>query len=127
MSKTQLILKIHLIISICIVLPVAFVYGFNPGLCFDIDLKTTDAQNAFKAFMGVYLGFAGLWSLGILQSKYLRVALVSHVVFMLGLGFGRLLSLLWDGTPSMLFVLGTFGELILGGYGLWVCVWYKRY
>lgn len=31
--------KIHLIISICIVIPISFVYGVNPASVFNIQLK----------------------------------------------------------------------------------------
>ena len=37
---------------------------------------------------------------------------------MFGLGFGRIISMIFDGFPSTVFVLGTFGELILGFYAL---------
>ncbi|GAL65428.1 hypothetical protein JCM19301_3888 [Jejuia pallidilutea] len=75
--------------------------------------------------MGLYLGFSILWILGICKSNYLKLALVSNVVFMLGLGFGRLLSFVLDGTPTFAFVFGTFGELVLGFYGLWVLSRFK--
>jgi len=119
-TKQDLINKIHLIISVLIVIPVSFVYGFNLGSQFDIYLNTTDELNAFKAIMGLYLGFSILWTLGILKAKYLKIALISNIIFMLGLGFGRLLSLFIDGMPSTVFLYGTFGELVIGFYGLWV-------
>lgn len=118
--KNQIITKIHLIISVLIVVPAAFVYGFNPSLAFDIHLNTIDEHNAFMAIMGLYLGCSFLWILGIFKSNYYKTALLTNLVFMLGLGFGRLLSWFIDGTPSFGYQLGTFGELILGFYGLWV-------
>jgi hypothetical protein len=39
---------------------------------------------------------------------------------MLSLGFGRLISLIVDGTPTFIYIFGTFAELFLGFYGLWV-------
>ncbi|MDG1321356.1 MAG: DUF4345 family protein [Polaribacter sp.] len=39
---------------------------------------------------------------------------------MLGLGVGRLLSISLDGTPTFGLLFGTFGELFLGCYGIWV-------
>lgn len=119
-TKGDFITKIHLIISVLIVVPVAFLYGFNPSSEFDIHLDTVDELNAFKAIMGLYLGFSVLWILGVFKSKYLKLALASNMIFMLGLGFGRLLSLVIDGTPTFAYIFGTFGELILGFYGLWV-------
>ena len=69
--------------------------------------------------MGLYMAFSVVWILGIFKASYLKIALVSHVAFMLGLGFGRLLSLGIDGTPTSGFILGTIGELSLGFYGIW--------
>lgn len=125
-TKTDIISKIHLIISVCIVVPVSFVYGFNPSSQFDIYLNTVDEHNFFKAIMGLYLGFSALWVLGVFKSNYLKLALVSNMLFMLGLGFGRVLSLLLDGTPTFWYIFGTFAELFLGFYGLWVLTIYER-
>ena len=119
-TKQDIISKIQLIISVLIVVPVAFVYGFNPSSEFDIHLNTVDEHNFFKAIMGLYLGFSILWVLGIFKANYLKVALITNLIFMLGLGFGRLLSLFLDGTPTFGYQFGTFAELLLGFYGLWV-------
>lgn len=119
-TKQDFINKIHLIISVIIVIPVAFVYGFKPEMLFDIDLNTTDEYTVFKAIMGLYLGFSALWVLGIFKASYLKLAWVTNFIFMLSLGFGRLVSLLVDGTPTFVYLFGTFAELFLGFYGLWV-------
>lgn len=119
-TKQDFINKIHLIISILIVVPVSFVYGFNPALKFDIHLNSIDEHNFFKAIMGLYLGFSILWVLGVFKANYLKTALITNFIFMLGLGFGRVLSLVLDGTPTFWYVFGTFAELFLGFYGLWV-------
>lgn len=119
-TKQDFITKIHLIISVLIVVPVAFVYGFQPSSQFDIHLNTIDEHNFFKAIMGLYLGFSILWILGILKTNYLKSALMTNMIFMLGLGFGRCMSLLLDGTPTFGYVFGTIAELFLGFYGLWV-------
>jgi hypothetical protein len=39
---------------------------------------------------------------------------------MLGLGFGRIISMLFDGFPSSVFIIGTIGEMILGFYGCYI-------
>ena len=118
-TKQQIITKIHLIISVLIVVPVAFVYGFNPSSEFDIHLNTIDEHNFFKAIMGLYLGFSTLWILGVFKASYLKLALITNIIFMLGLGFGRVLSWIIDGTPTFGYQFGTFAELFLGFYGLW--------
>lgn len=119
-TKQDFILKIHLIISILIVVPVAFVYGFHPESQFDIHLNTTDEFNQFKAIMGMYLGFSMLWVFGVFKANYLKTALISNMIFMLGLGLGRLVSLLLDGIPTSGYVFGIFAELFLGTYGFWI-------
>jgi hypothetical protein len=120
MTKYDFIQKIHLIISILIVIPVAFIYGFDINSQLEIFPKTVDEHNFFKAIMGIYLGFSVLWILGIFKKNYLRAALISNLIFMLGLGFGRLLSFALDGLPSDAYLFGTTGELVLGFYGVWV-------
>jgi hypothetical protein len=119
-TKQDFINKIHLIISIIIVVPVAILYGFQPDLKFDIHLNTIDEYNFFKAIMGLYLGFSLLWVLGIFKASYLKTALITNVVFMLGLGLGRLISIILDGIPTLVYLFGMVGELLLGAYGIWV-------
>lgn len=119
-TKQDFINRIHLVISILIVVPVSFVYGFNPSSKFDIQLQTIDEHNFFKAIMGLYLGFSTLWILGIFKPTYLKTAIITNMIFMFGLGFGRLLSLFLDGTPTFGYQFGTFAEIFLGFYGLWV-------
>lgn len=114
--------NIQLLISIIIVIPVAIQYGFKPDFQFELYPKTTDEHNFFKAIMGLYLGFALVWIIGIVKETYLKLALVTNLVFMLGLGFGRLLSLLIDGLPTSGYVYGTIGELVLGFYSVFVLV-----
>lgn len=126
MTTTQdFITKIHLIISVSIVIPVAFVYGFKPELSFDMSLNTVDEHNFYKAIMGLYLGFSALWLLGVFKPKYLKTALITNMIFMLGLACGRVLSILVDGLPTFGYVFGTVAELALGCYGLWVLRQYR--
>ena len=119
-SRSHFIQKIHLIISVLIVIPVGIIYGFDIDSQLEIFPKTIDEHNFLKAVMGIYLGFALLWALGIFKKAYLKAALISNMIFMLGLGFGRLLSFAADGFPSDAYLYGTFGELFLGFYGVWV-------
>ncbi len=119
-TKKDFINKIHLIISVIIVIPIAFVYGFKPELSFDMFLETIDEHNFYKAIMGLYLGFSILWILGVLKSNYLKIAIITNIIFMLGLGSGRVLSILIDGMPTFGYIFGTIAELFLGIYGIWV-------
>lgn len=119
-NKQEFTTKIHLIISVCIVLPVAFVYGFKPELLFNIHINTIDAHHFFKAVMGLYIGFSLLWLLGVFKHQYLKMALVSNCIFMFGIGFGRVISYFTAGVPTIGYQIGLIGELLLGFYGLWV-------
>ena len=119
-TKTDIICKIHLVISVIIVIPVAFVYGFKPEISFDMFLETIDEHNFYKAIMGLYLGFSTLWILGVFKTNYLKIAIITNIIFMLGLGFGRVLSICIDGMPTSGYIFGTFAELFLGFYGVWV-------
>jgi hypothetical protein len=111
--------NLHLIISTFIVIPAAFIYGFQSDLLFNAPISTLDQATIFKAIMGLYLGFASLWILGILKDNYWKIATISNMIFMLGLGFGRIISLITDGIPSDIFVFGLFGELVLGLFALY--------
>lgn len=106
--------NLHLIISTLIVASIAIVYGFQPNMVFDVSINSIDEANIFKAIMGLYLAFSLLWILGIFQISLWKIATVSNIVFMLGLAFGRVISILLDGIPTTVFVVGTVGELVLG-------------
>ena len=112
--------NLHLLISVLIVIPVGFIYGFHPNLIFEVHLNSIDETTIFKAIMGLYFSFSLLWIIGILKPTFWKTATLSNLIFMLGLAFGRLISILFDGMPSTIFVLGTIGELFLGLYGWYV-------
>lgn len=109
----------HLIISSLVVFPVSLLYGFFPEIFFKLSINTFDEKNILKAIMGIYISFAILWILGIAKAKFWKIATVSNFIFMFGLAFGRIVSMLFDGIPSLLLILGVFGELILGCYGVY--------
>ena len=119
-NSNDYISKLHLIISVLIVVPVAIIYGFSPDYYFELFPKTNDEHNFYKAIMGLYLGFSILWVLGIFKREYLKPALITNMIFMLSLGLGRVISILIDGLPTSGYVFGTVAELFLGLYGLWV-------
>ena len=88
--------------------------------------KTANELNVYKAITGLYLGVSMLWVLGVFKSSLLKTALITNMVFMLGLGFGRLFSMLVDGTPTLVYTLGMLAELFLGFYGVWVLKYHSR-
>ncbi|MEY8849514.1 DUF4345 domain-containing protein [Psychroserpens sp. XS_ASV72] len=119
-TKEDIITKVHLIISVIIVVPVAIMYAFFPDAQFELFPKTTDEHNFYKAIMGLYLACSVIWILGVFNARLLKTALITNLVFMLGLGFGRLLSVVLDGPPSLGYLYGMIAEIALGIYGFWV-------
>jgi hypothetical protein len=115
--KGKLPQNLHFYISIPVVFVAALVYGFQPDLLFEIQPNSTDENNLFKAIMGLYLAFAGFWCYALYNPSYWRSATLSNALFMFGLAFGRAISLLTDGIPSLLFLFGFLGEFVLAIYG----------
>lgn len=108
--------KIGLVISVLIVLPVGLSYGFFPEFMLQETPQNNNLDSFNKAVMGLYLVFGFFWLLAIIQTKFLKVALTLNMLFMLGLFFGRIVSLFSVGLPSNLFLFGTVGELVLALY-----------
>lgn len=54
------------------------------------------------------------------------MATVTNVLFMSGLGFGRLISLALDGTPSLKFLIGMLLEFLLAAWGIYNLNLYKK-
>lgn len=119
----------HLILSIAIVVPVAITYGLMPnGIVQDIldfKVKATNLANIFRAIMGLYLGMATFWIIGILNPTYWKAATLVNILFMSGLACGRIISMVVDGEPSIIFTIGVVGELLLAGWGVFNMRKYK--
>lgn len=115
--------NLHLIISAAVVIPVAFVYGSGNenifSYFFDFRPTTTDMNNIFRAIMCLYLAMAVLWISGIFYPKHWTMATISNGLFMVALALGRLISLAFDGIPSVILIIGLFGESILAVLAWW--------
>lgn len=100
----------------------ALVYGANPGkflpLVFDFEVESLELKNIFRAVMGLYLAFASYWILGIRRPDYWRSATISNILFMGGLGAGRLISTILDGVSSQ-YTLGMVLELLMMVWGIY--------
>lgn len=68
--------------------------------------------------MGLYLGMAVFWLIGIFKPSHWRIATMSNVLFMIGLALGRIISLITDGIPSIPFSIGLALELTLALWGI---------
>ncbi|MCL9804649.1 DUF4345 domain-containing protein [Flavobacterium amniphilum] len=126
MRRSDALKNTHLIISSFVVLPVSLIYGFAPDFFFKLTVNTIDEQNILKAIMGIYIAFAVLWILGVCKLKFWKIATVSNFIFMFGLAFGRIISMVLDGIPSALLLLGVSGELILGFYGVYIYQYHQN-
>lgn len=120
--------NLHLIISVILIIPVALVYGLYPGFIlqglFDFKIEGSDLANIFRAIMGLYLGMATIWIVGIFKPNFWAAATIANIVFMGGLALGRLISLVLDGLPSISLLLGLAAELALTLFAL---ISLKRY
>lgn len=112
----------HLIISVVIVVPTAFVYGALTTTrltdFLDIQADTIDLANFLRAIMCLYLGMAIIWILGILKPNIWYPATVLNIVFMGSLALGRIISMVVDGLPTDGYLYGTVGELVLALFGI---------
>lgn len=115
--KQFLFYHLHLFIAVLVIIPAALLYGLHPEsfwkTVLGIDLSVIDLQNIFKAIMGLYLAFAIVWMMGILQKSWWFAASISLVFFMGGLAAGRSISMLTDGIPSSFYLMGFLLELLL--------------
>ena len=87
---------------------------------FDLTVEGTDLIHIFRAVMGLYLAMIVLWILGAMRPALTRAAVISEVTFMFGLAFGRVLSIVIDGMPSLLLIGYTLIEIAMGCWGFLV-------
>lgn len=122
LNKIQFIKNLHLSTSTLVIIVVALTYGVFPNkilpLLFDFNVESTDLKNVFRAIMGLYLGMAGYWIIGIIKPQHWRAATLTNIIFMGGLAFGRMLSLLIDGI-SIPYTKGMLLEFIFMIWGIY--------
>lgn len=114
--------NLHLWLSSLTVIGVGISYGISPNqilpFFFDFKVETIDLNNIFRAIMGLYLGLAFYWIYGIFKSEHWKNATLICVIFMGGLAFGRIISILFDGIPSLPFSIGTVAEILFMFWGI---------
>jgi hypothetical protein len=105
-------------------IPIAMGYGAKPSTSLDalfgITVDTTNLTHIMRAVMGLYLGMVVIWVWGALNRQMTVPALVSCVVFMLGLAVGRILSFILDGMPHWLLVVYAILEIVLGVVAIFI-------
>jgi len=121
-NNHSFIKNLHLGISSFIIIIVGLIYGINPNkilpLFFDFKVESVDLNNIFRATMGLYIGIAIYWIIGIIKPNQWRNATLINIIFMSGLIFGRLLSISIDGL-SIPFLKGLVLELFLMIWGIY--------
>jgi hypothetical protein len=76
-------------------------------------------NNFFKIknfHLGLYVVLAVYWIIGILKSEHWKSATYISIIFMGGSAFGRMISIIIDGIPSLAFSIGTVLEI-------WLMIW----
>jgi hypothetical protein len=100
---------------------VALGYALIPhtsvGALVNLSLDTTDQVHILRAIMGLYLGMVCFWFYSASRPQYARAAVLSVVLFMFGLAFGRIFSMVVDGMPSPFLTGATLVEIASGVWG----------
>ena len=114
--------NLHLGLSSFIVIIAGLIYGTSPSiilpLFLDFKVESVDLNNVFRALMGLYLGLSVFWIIGIYKPEHWRNATLTSTIFMGGLAFGRIISILFDGIPSLAFSIGTLLEILFMIWGI---------
>ena len=105
-----------------VVIFAAIIYGGAPKtllpIFFDFRLENLELKNIFRGIMGLYIAFASYWAWSLKEPKYWKGATQSNVIFMGGLTFGRLISLIIDGV-SIQYTIGMLLEFFMMVWGLY--------
>ena len=114
--------NLHLALSAAVVVAAGLFYGANPEgsipHIFSFTVDDLELKNIFRAIMGLYLGFAAYWIIGIWNAKYWEGATISNIIFMGGIAFGRILGTVLDGF-SIIWVIGLLLELFMMAWGIY--------
>ena len=114
--------RFYLLFSAAGLFVIALSYGVAPAALLpkvlDLTIEGTDLIHIFRGVMGLYLAMIVLWVLGALRPNLTRAAVIAEVAFMFGLAFGRVVSIIADGVPSILLLAYTVLEIVMGGWGI---------
>jgi hypothetical protein len=115
--------RLYLLFSAAGLLPIALSYGVAPAKILpqlvQINAISGDLTHIFRAIMGLYLALIVLWLIGAWRGgELMYAAILSEIVFMLGLAAGRILSLFVDGRPSPILMAYAVAEFLLAAWGI---------
>ncbi|QXH74813.1 DUF4345 domain-containing protein [Pseudomonas atacamensis] len=116
--------KYFLILSFLIVSSIALIYGISPvwfaRTFLGINDVHRDVAHILTAIMGLYLALGGFWLVSAYCSLLRGVALLTVLIFCVGLVFGRLISFILDGVPSPLLQFYAAVELTVIPVAYWL-------
>ena len=109
---------------------VALAYGALPSfslpLFYNIEITSNNLSNVFRAVMGLYVAFNIFWVIGALNLSLRLSALWSLFIFYTGAGSGRVLSILLDGAPDIIFTLYLILEIFGSVISFWLIRGFKK-
>ena len=118
-----------LIFSAFGVFPVALAYGAFPSfrlpLLYNIEITSNNLSNVFRAIMGLYVAFNIFWVIGALNFSLRLSALWSLFIFYTGASAGRVLSIVLDGSPDIIFILYLSLEFFGSAISFWLIKGFK--
>ena len=79
---------------------------------YEIEVRNINAANIYRGIMGLYIALSIFWIVGAFKDSLRLAALWSLTVFMAGVGLGRVLSIIIDGMPDMIFINYLIVEII---------------
>ena len=114
--------KLFLLAATFGLIPIALGYGLMPAeslpYLYGVSVEGTSNTHILRAVMGLYLAMALFWFMGARSERLQTPAIMSLIVFMLGLAAGRVLSIAIDGMPHPLLAAYTLLEIGFGTVGL---------
>lgn len=114
--------NLHLLLSGVIVICAGLIYGGHPSvlmpMILDFNVEALELENMLRALMGIYLGIGMYWLIGTFKPQFWYGATLCNVLFMGGISFGRIISILFDGV-SLPFATALILELLFFGWGLY--------
>ena len=117
--------SIFLILVAVGLIPLGISYGAHPSFSLipinfleDVEINSIDHANIFSGIMGLYITMALFWVIGALNKSLTIPALWSLVIFMTGIGAGRVISFFTDGVPSYPYLVFLLLEVIFAAIGL---------
>ncbi len=107
--------RLLLLLAALGLVPIALSYGLVPSASvtylLGFPVEGINQTHVFRAIMGLYLANATFWLVAAGKPDLQRPALWVLFLFMLGLAFGRVLSIILDGMPGPILLFYLVAEL----------------